>query len=622
MIKLKLNPGKWCLGIFFLALLVSVCMTDIAQAATKKGIQGTEFLQAEAVGEDLGVSHVLLNIDAAEFISTTKSDGAQESVTVNGTTYYFSSNIHYQLAVQELNQKGITVTAVLLMSWSSDPKVRGLLYPAARQPGHLYYSLNGTDAGAEKVLSAYFQYMIGTLSTPDHHIDNWILGNEVNMPEVYNYSGSANIIENVCLYAKNFSVMYNAMRQAGTANAKAYISLDHCWNYGEGGFPGKFFLDLFAVEIAQRYGNVKWNIAYHPYAPIMDSTGGTETRAWFNHFTTNSLDTLFISAANLSVLTEYVKSTYGFDKRILLSEFGFDARANDSEQAAYFAYSYKAAERNDMIDAAIYRGYTDTGSDQGLRLGILSGDMTAFSKALSKGTVSGRDYIMAHKRRAYNVFKYMDKSNSGAYINKYLSFIGIKNWTDPVTVEVGWDLSPVDYQTVYHGVDYRAVYNYHYYLWRYPELPNYFGYDQNAILGHFVQYGMSEGRQAKAEFNVYQYRDNYADTKAAFGNDLALYYYHYIHHGKSEKRNGYCRTYINSADWVSRDAEAVNLYGRGDVNKDGTVDLKDAQLTLRAALNLELLPEEGREMADVNQNQAVEIRDALLILKSVLNIGY
>ena len=133
---------------------------------------------------------------------------------------------------------------------------------------------------------------------------------------------------------------------------------------------------------------------------------------------------------------------------------------------------------------------------------------------------------------------------------------------------------------------------------------------------------MSEGRQAKAEFNVYQYRDNYADTKAAFGNDLALYYYHYIHHGKSEKRNGYCRTYINSADWVSRDAEAVNLYGRGDVNKDGTVDLKDAQLTLRAALNLELLPEEGREMADVNQNQAVEIRDALLILKSVLNIGY
>lgn len=597
-------------------------MSGPTQAATKKGIQGNEFLQAEAVGEDLGVSHVLLNIDAAEFISTTNSAGAQDSVTVNGTTYYFSSNIHYQQAVKELNDKGITVTAVLLMGWSNDSKVRELLYPSARQPGHIYYSLNGTDANAEKVLSAYFQYMIGTLSAPDCHIDNWILGNEVNMPDVYNYSGSGNVVENVCLYAKNFSILYNAMKQSGTANAKAYISLDHCWNYGEGGFPGKLFLDLLATEIAKRYGNVKWNIAYHPYAPIMDSTGGTETRAWFNHFTTNSLDTLFISAANLSVLTDYVKNTYGSDKRIILSEFGFDAKASDSEQAAYYAYSYKAAERNDMVDAAIYRGYTDTNSDMGLQLGIISGDMASLNNALSKGTVAARDYIMFHKRRAYNVFKYMDKSNSGTYINKYLSFIGIKNWTDPVTVETGYDQSAVNYQTVYNGIDYRAVYNYNYYLWRYPELPNYFGYNQNAILEHFVKYGMSEGRQANPEFNVYQYRDNYADTVAAFGNDLALYYYHYIHHGKNEKRNGYCATYVNPANWVPKDLEAVNLYGRGDANGDGFVDLKDVKLTLRVALNLEALSDGNFEMADVNQNQILEIRDALLILKATLNIGY
>lgn len=56
----------------------------------------------------------------------------------------------------------------------------------------------------------------------------------------------------------------------------------------------------------------------------------------------------------------------------------------------------------------------------------------------------------------------------------------------------------------------------------------------------------------------------------------------------------------------------------GDVDADGTVTLKDAQLILRAALLLEdLLPEE-REIADVVADESVDLKDAQKCLRKAL----
>ena len=69
-------------------------------------------------------------------------------------------------------------------------------------------------------------------------------------------------------------------------------------------------------------------------------------------------------------------------------------------------------------------------------------------------------------------------------------------------------------------------------------MKNVFGDDDIAVLQHFVECGMHEGRQASENFNVQIYRNRYADLRAAFGNDLEKYYLHYLDNGISEGRSG------------------------------------------------------------------------------------
>ena len=90
--------------------------------------------------------------------------------------------------------------------------------------------------------------------------------------------------------------------------------------------------------------------------------------------------------------------------------------------------------------------------------------------------------------------------------------------------------------TVYKGVDYSLVYDYNYYINTYPDIKAAFNNDDAAALRHFVEYGMSEGRQAKVSFNVAIYRNANPDLRAAFGNSLKSYYMHYINYGYREGR--------------------------------------------------------------------------------------
>ena len=85
-------------------------------------------------------------------------------------------------------------------------------------------------------------------------------------------------------------------------------------------------------------------------------------------------------------------------------------------------------------------------------------------------------------------------------------------------------------------VDYSAVFDAAYYADRYPDLKAAFGNDESALLQHFIQYGMAEGRQGSSQFDVYSYKNLYPDLRAAFGNNLKSYYMHYISSGKAEGR--------------------------------------------------------------------------------------
>lgn len=87
------------------------------------------------------------------------------------------------------------------------------------------------------------------------------------------------------------------------------------------------------------------------------------------------------------------------------------------------------------------------------------------------------------------------------------------------------------------SAQYAAVFNFRYYYNKYDDLKVAVGNNESALLSHFVNSGMAEGRQGNEEFNVQAYKARYADLRNAYGDNLKLYYLHYINSGKAEGRN-------------------------------------------------------------------------------------
>lgn len=98
------------------------------------------------------------------------------------------------------------------------------------------------------------------------------------------------------------------------------------------------------------------------------------------------------------------------------------------------------------------------------------------------------------------------------------------------TIEVDGDM------VLYDGVDYSPVYDFQYYVSHYEDIKEAYGDDEEAAFRHFVESGMSEGRQASENFNVISYIYQYQDLRRVFGNDLKLYYRHYAECGFAEGR--------------------------------------------------------------------------------------
>jgi hypothetical protein len=70
--------------------------------------------------------------------------------------------------------------------------------------------------------------------------------------------------------------------------------------------------------------------------------------------------------------------------------------------------------------------------------------------------------------------------------------------------ETSFDFSSY-YSSYYNGVDYSAVYNKDYYLNQYSDLRAVFGNNPSALIAHFVNYGMAEGRRGNSTFNGASY---------------------------------------------------------------------------------------------------------------------
>ncbi len=362
---------------------------------TKKGIQYTNFDELRSCG----AKNTFLNLP----VSSILTGNTYVEYKYNGRTYHFTDLAAYRVTVYDFNKNNINITMQLLLNWGDGSYTR-LIDSRARTEGKNYYTWNTQDRYAREEMEAIFSYLASIFGKSDCHVDNWVLGNEVNACDMWNYRGTMSDDDFIKAYSYSFMALYKAVRSE-RANSKVFVCLDHTWGIETDGFGGKDFLYRFNKALKSYQKGIRFNIAYHAYpVPLYDSD------YWNNSHTDNTENSPYVTLKNIDVLTNYVRKHYTSKTRIILSEQGFTAKKGQSVQSAAIAMGYYKAACNAMIDSFIIRSYSDDPGEaaMGLTMGI-------------KG------------RSAFKVYKYMDTSKSLKYTKKYLKTIGVSSWNKVVS---------------------------------------------------------------------------------------------------------------------------------------------------------------------------------------------
>lgn len=369
---------------------------------TKKGIQSTTFSEVT----DTKSKNIFFNLYISDLM---RKDSGVETFKYNGKTYRFNSLYGYQYLVQQCNAKRIQVTAQI--SIDKNTSTQSLTTGNSPYAETAYYGWNTDNSTARQTMEAIFAYLGEKFGSNNCYVSNWILGNEVNTASGYYYLGNVSFSKFVSMYSEAFRCLYNAVRSS-RASSKVFICLDNCWNQKNAFtvcYSAKSTLDSFASKISDMQKGVNWNLAYHAYnQPLSDSQFWSGANA--SMFTNDVNSTTFITMRNIQTLTNYVKSRYGSNTRIILSEQGFSSESGgQANQAAALALAYYKAACNPMIDAFIIRSYKDEAHE------------------MAQGLAMGLKDTNGKKKTAFNVFTNMDSSNSLKYTEKVLNS-QVGNW--------------------------------------------------------------------------------------------------------------------------------------------------------------------------------------------------
>lgn len=319
--------------------------------STKKGVQGNS-------GGYYGGQHTLYNLIVPNCF--TSESGTR--FDYEGYTYYFSDPL--EGSVRAANNNGVTVSVVLLFTYVPGKHILldEAAFNSALNGGNTlrsqYYAPATSGEGA-RYYRAFCAYMAEKYSKEDCHIDNWILGNEVNMPNHWHYTGSTDVYYNAELYSNAYLTLYNAVRTY-TSASRVSISLDHSWQHNDEGrgIMAREYLDAFNNILATKQANVDWALSFHLYPAVLTQPEIWEIYAYGPEAPVLDLNernsgTRFVDGHNLFILTDYVKNNFGTNHRIMLTEQGFTQCRGQEAQAASLAYSYYAAKFDPMVDCFI-----------------------------------------------------------------------------------------------------------------------------------------------------------------------------------------------------------------------------------------------------------------------------
>ena len=387
--------------------------------STKKGIliDYTKYQSGQL--QDLGVGQVAINFRVEDFLGpTTNPIYPTVHYTYNGTTYSFNGGAlsGFDETIRYLTENGITVTAILLNTYSSS--YLSLVHPDARSAGVCpYYMFNAATADGVEYLAAIGSFFADRYSGTTHgKVSNWVISNEVNARKEWNYMAYTDVETYTKEYAKAFRVLYNAIKST-SGSAHVLISLDQQWDRditNNPDYDGKDVLDAFNAYISSE-GNIDWGLAYHPYnVPL------TTCNTWSSSkYVSRSSDTDIISMQNIEVLINYLKqeqylNNEGSCREIMVTELGYTSSGSGGEnyQAAALAYAFYKINNYPEIKGLLLNRQTD--------------DATEIAQGLATGITS----LSGSKKLSYDVFKYMDTDQFEDTCAFAKSIIGISSWSE------------------------------------------------------------------------------------------------------------------------------------------------------------------------------------------------
>ena len=398
-------------------------------ANSKKGLLIDMNMLSDAF--ELGVKHAIVNFNLDQIL------GEGIDYTYEGKTYHFNKNAiaTYDTTVSTFSNKSMQVTAVVVNSWNNTHKE--LMYPnVVKNNTAIYYGFNAKTKEGVETTRAIASFLAERYSGDNYNygrVSNWVIGNEINNNETWNYMGPMDVEKYSKEFARSFRVFYTAIK-AKSKNARLFFSVDYDWNYPKANklkYRAKQVIDLISENINTE-GNIDWNLAYHPYPLPLTSAN------FWDDVNTGQIKqdetTAIINFANLHVLTDYLKGanfrdTSGKVRRVILSEQGFTSKSPDKAedkdlQAAAFAYAYYIADSDPYIDSFILSRQVDhpVETRDSLYFGLWNTDPAVTDK--SKAT---------DRKKIWAVFKNIDSRTQTLSQTEFAKkIIGINKWSDVI----------------------------------------------------------------------------------------------------------------------------------------------------------------------------------------------
>ncbi len=396
-------------------------------ASSIKGLLVNPSKIATSELEDLGVKQAAYNIPIGNLLGpTTNGIYPTISYTYNNKTYTLNGQVvaEYDNIFGSLSKKGIQITAILLNNWKDG--YLDLIHPSARTAGVApYYMFNAADDAGVEYLAAISTFLAERYSGDSHgKVVNWVVANEINAREQWNYMSYTDVNTYTEAYARGFRVIYTGIKSINQC-ARVYMPIDQTWNRNLSStdiYDGKDVLDAFNDMITTG-GNIDWGLSQHPYPVPLTWAAFWAMPSKYTRMglITNSAGSPMVSMQNINVITDYLQTSQfltssGEVRSVLLSELGYTSTSGgEVVQAAAFAYAYYIAENNQFIDGMLLSRETDAAEEiaQGLSFGLCNVDGTP--------------------KVIYNVYKNIDTSASAQATEFAKSIIGISSWDEVIT---------------------------------------------------------------------------------------------------------------------------------------------------------------------------------------------